>query len=146
VTSKQISFQPPLQEEQSQSPTDEHAGVAPPIMSTSRNIQTMDMLCHLAAPAGSTGILSGNILGPLLVWLLKGEDSSFIDAHGKEAVNFQIAVTIYVIISGVLILADIGIILLPAVLIFSAIAIIVATVKTNNGVAYLYPLSLRFIK
>ena len=59
------------------------------------------MLCHLSAFAGFTGIPFGTILGLLVIWLLKREESPFIDTHGKEALNFQISVIIYGIISAI---------------------------------------------
>jgi hypothetical protein len=67
------------------------------------NIRNIAMLWHVAAFAGYIGIPFGNIVGPLLVWLLKREESPFIDVHGKQALNFQISATIYAIISTMLI-------------------------------------------
>jgi uncharacterized Tic20 family protein len=37
----------------------------------------------------------GHLLAPLIVWLMKRDESPEIDAHGKEAVNFQISMLIY---------------------------------------------------
>jgi len=105
----------------------------------------MAMLCHLSAFAGYF-IPFGHILGPLVVWLLKREESAFIDAHGKEALNFQISVTIYAVISAILILVVIGFLLLPILLVFEIIVVIIAAIRANNGAEYRYPLSLRFIK
>jgi len=103
------------------------------------------MLCHLSAFAGYF-IPFGHILGPLLVWLLKREESAFIDAHGKEALNFQISVTIYAVISAILILVVIGFLLLPILLVFEIIVVIIAAVRANNGLEYRYPVTIRFIK
>ena len=50
----------------------------------SKDARNMALLCHLLA------IFTG-FLGPLILWLLKKDDDSFIDEHGKEALNFQIA-------------------------------------------------------
>lgn len=61
------------------------------------------MLCHLSAFAGAVFPVFGNILGPLVVWLLRRKDSPFIDFHGRQSVNFQISLTIYLIVSAVLI-------------------------------------------
>ena len=44
----------------------------------------------------------GNFIGPLVLWITNKEKSEFIDAHGKQAINFQISVFIYAIILGVL--------------------------------------------
>ena len=104
------------------------------------------MLCHLAALAAFTGIPFGNVLGPLIVWLMKREDSTFIDTHGKEAVNFQISVTIYAVIGLVLLLAVIGFVLLPVLLVVTVITLISASIRASNGDSYRYPLNIRFIK
>ena len=104
------------------------------------------MLCHVAAFAGYIGIPFGNIVGPLLVWLLKREESPFIDAHGKEALNFQLSATIYAIISALLIVIIVGIFLLVALVAFVVIVTIMAAVRASNGQYHRYPLTIRFIK
>ncbi len=108
--------------------------------------RNMAMLCHLAAFATVVGIPLGNIVGPLVVWLIKREQSSFVDWHGKESINFQISVTIYVIISAILILAIVGFVLLPFTIVFAFIMVIMATLRTNDGIRYQYPLTMRFVK
>ena len=108
--------------------------------------RNMAMLCHLAAFATVVGIPLGNIIGPLVVWLIKREQSSFVDWHGKESINFQISVTIYVIISAILILAIIGFVLLPLTIVFALVMVIVATMRANDGIRHQYPLTMRFIK
>ncbi len=103
------------------------------------------VLIHLSALLGFI-IPFGNILAPLVIWLLKKEDSPFIDDQGKEAVNFQISMTIYAIISAILIVIIIGFVLLGVIAIIEIIFIIIAAVNASNGVKYRYPLSIRFIK
>lgn len=44
----------------------------------------------------------GNFIGPLILWIANKEKSEFIDAHGKQAINFQISVFLYAIILGTL--------------------------------------------
>ena len=118
--------------------------------------RNMAMLCHLASFAMFVGIPLGNIIGPLVVWLMKREQSSFVDWHGKESINFQISVTIYGISSGILIvygiisetltLAFIGFLLLPLTLLFALIMVTVATMRANDGIRHQYPLTMRFTK
>ena len=88
----------------------------------------------------------GNILGPLVMWLIKREECPFVDACGKEALNFQISMTIYTIVAGVLVLAVIGLILLPAIIIFNVVLTIMASIRASEGSNYQYPLTIRFIK
>jgi uncharacterized Tic20 family protein len=105
----------------------------------SKDARTWAMLCHLLA------IFTG-FIAPLVIWLIKKDEDSFIDSHGKEALNFQITVAIASIVSWLLCFACVGFVLLPAVLIVNIIFCILATIKANNGQAYRYPVSIRFIK
>ncbi len=106
--------------------------------------RTWGMLCHLAAFAGYL-IPLGWLIGPLVVWLIKREQYAFVDIQGKESVNFQISILIYTLISGVLFLVLIGMVLLPAVLIFQIVMVIIAMIKASNGEYFRYPLCIRFI-
>jgi len=38
-----------------------------------------------------------------VIWLIKRKESPFVDDQGKEALNFQLSVLVYAIISGLLI-------------------------------------------
>ncbi len=97
------------------------------------------MGCHLLA-------LVANFVGPLVFWLVKRESSAFIDDQGKEAVNFQISIMIYTMVSYVLVFFIIGALLLPAVMVFDLVCVIIAATKAYSGVNYRYPLCIRFIK
>ena len=103
------------------------------------------MLCHLSALAGFI-IPFGNIIGPLVIWMIKKDVYPLVDDQGKEALNFQISMTIYYVVSGILILILIGIPLLIGLALFSLVVTIIAMVKASDGVAYRYPLSIRLIK
>ena len=119
-------------------------GSVPPATAQSpKDIRNIAMLCHLASFAGLIGVPLGNILGPLLVWLLKREESPFIDAHGKEALNFQISIVIYLVGTAITI---VGFLLWPFIFVFGIIVVIIAAVRASNGAEYRYPLSMRFIK
>jgi len=139
------SPQAPAPAEAVQGRTGNGASIPPAAGQIPKDIRNVAMLCHLSAFAGYF-IPFGHILGPLLVWLLKREESAFIDAHGKEALNFQISVTIYAVISAILILVVIGFLLLPILLVFEIIVVIIAAVRANNGLEYRYPVTIRFIK
>ncbi len=107
--------------------------------------KTFGMLAHLSALAGYI-IPFGNIIGPLIIWLIKKDQSAWVDMQGKEALNFQISITIYAIVAGILTLILIGVLLLIAVGVFSLVMIIIASVRANNGEMYQYPLTIRFLK
>jgi uncharacterized Tic20 family protein len=111
-----------------------------------------EVLCHLSAAAGFI-VPFGNIIGPLIVWLVKRGESLGVDAHGKESLNFQISWTIYGAILGALTAALwiilIGFLFVP-VLIIGFVAMVILTVigavKASNGQLYRYPLTIRFLK
>ncbi len=103
------------------------------------------MFCHLAALAGFI-IPFGNVIGPLVLWLIKKDESQFVNDQGKESVNFQISFSIYAVIAAVLIIVVIGIVLLIALGVGMLILVIVAAIKASNGEHYRYPMSIRFIK
>jgi len=107
--------------------------------------RTWDMLCHLSALAGYL-IPFGNVIAPLIIWQIQKKDYPSVDAHGKEAVNFQISVLIYTFVSILLAFVLIGIPLLIAIGIGNLVLIVIASIKANNGEAYRYPLTLRLIK
>lgn len=101
--------------------------------------RTMAMLCHLL------GIFTG-FLGPLIIWLIKKDSSPFVDDQGKEALNFQITVIIGYVAAFVLSFVLIGFLIGPAVFVLSVVFCVLATMKANSGVAYRYPLNIRFIR
>lgn len=103
------------------------------------------MFCHLSALAGFI-IPFGNIIGPLILWQMKKTESAFIDDQGKEALNFQITITIAAIVSAILIVVLIGAFLLPAVGLIALVFTIIGAIKANEGVTYRYPFAIRLVK
>jgi uncharacterized Tic20 family protein len=104
------------------------------------------MLAHLSALAGLVIPLLGIVLGPLVVWLARREDSPFVAAHAKEALNFNISVLLGALVCTVLMLVFIGIVLGTALFIAWLVLILVAAIKASEGELYRYPFSLRFIR
>lgn len=112
----------------------------------SKDEQNWAMICHLAALSGFI-IPFGNVLGPLIVWLMKKEAMPLVDRHGKEALNFQITVTIAMVICLALMFVLIGLLLAPIVAIGALVLTIMAAVKVSNGqLDHKYPFTLRLIK
>jgi hypothetical protein len=102
------------------------------------------MLAHLSALSGFI-IPFGSILGPLIIWLIKRDEMSFVNDQAKEALNFNISMTIYMLVSLVLVFVVIGIPLMIVLGIAWLVLAILAAVKANEGVAYRYPLTLRLV-
>lgn len=107
------------------------------------------MIAHLSAFAMYlTGI--GHVLGPLIIWLVKKEGHPFVAEHAKEALNFQITITLIAIVAILMcftvILAVIGVPILIGLHLYQVVCIIIAAIKANEGVMYRYPLTLRLVK
>jgi uncharacterized Tic20 family protein len=107
---------------------------------------TMGMLCHLLSLTQLIGVPLGNILGPLIVWLVKRDEDPFADQCGKESLNFQISMTIYNVIAGILILLFVGLFIIPVLMILNIVYTIIAAIKASEGTSYTYPFTIRFIK
>jgi uncharacterized protein len=104
------------------------------------------LLAHLSGLV-ATALGGFAFLGPLIVWLIKKDQSPFVADQAKEALNFQIAVTIALMISVAIALATcIGAILLPIVVIGSLVFAIIAAMEANKGVYYRYPYTIRLIQ
>jgi len=103
------------------------------------------MFAHLSTLSMFLGIPFGNILGPLIIFLIKKDEMPFGGSQAKEALNFQISMTIYTIVSGILVLIFVGVLLLFALLVIFIVFTIIAAVKSNEGQFYRYPLTIRFV-
>jgi uncharacterized protein len=109
------------------------------------NEKQWGMFAHLTALAAFVGIPLGNIVGPLIIYLIKKDEFEFVADQGKEVLNFQITWTIIFIISAILILVGIGIVMLIGFGIAWLVLVIVGTVAANNGQYYRYPLTIKFL-
>jgi len=119
---------------------------------TTSDDTTWGMLCHISALAGFV-IPFGNIIGPVVVWVLKKDQSPFVDAHGKSAINFNISYSIYfvalAIIGFILTFILIGflvLMLLPVLTLAVLILVIIAAIKASKGEMYEYPFVIQFLK
>jgi len=105
--------------------------------------KTMAMLAHLLG-----GITC--LLGPLIIWLIKKDESVFVNDQGKEAVNFQLSILLGYVVAGILSFVPVincfTWLLFPAFGIAGLIFGILGCLEANKGVVYRYPYALRFIK
>lgn len=109
----------------------------------SREERMWGMFCHLAGLAMFVIPSLGQVIGPLIIWLVKKDEFPFVDSQGKEALNFQISMTIYSFVALALVIT---IPLILAIAVFDVIEIILASVSANEGKPWKYPLTIRFIK
>ncbi len=126
-------------------------------MRLTQDEKTFGMLAHLAALAVLVLPSFGNIIGPLIVWLVKKDQSAWVDKQGKESLNFQISMSIYFIAASVITtllavtligipLALVIIIMLIPLGIYWLVVVIMAAVRVSEGEDFLYPLCIRFLK
>lgn len=115
-----------------------------PLAGPTTEAKNYAMGAHLAAFAGAV-FPFGNILGPLVVWMMGKTRGEFADFHGKEAVNFNISFTIYLIVSLVLLIVLVGLILLPIVVILWLVFTVTAAIRASNGETYRYPMTIRLV-
>ncbi len=109
------------------------------------------MFAHLSA---LLGLFLGGItfVGPLIIWLIKKDQSRFVDYHGKESLNFQLNIFLYSLILVAISFATCGIgmivtiPLLGVLYVYGIVMPIIAGLAANNGDMYQYPLTFRIIK
>ena len=103
--------------------------------------KVMAMLPHLLS------IFTG-FIGPLIIYLVNQDkkNNKYVFDNAKHALNFQISLIIYMVISFILVFVIIGIPMLIALSIFALVFEIIATVRSYNGEIYTYPLEIPFIK
>jgi len=108
--------------------------------------RTWGMLAHLSAFAGLVMPLIGIVIGPLVVWLARRDQSPFVAAHAKEALNFNISVLLGAILCTLLMLVFVGVLLGTALFIAWLVMTLIAAIKASEGELYRYPFSLRLVK
>lgn len=137
------------------------------------NDRILAICCHVGGLLGTYVFPLGNIIVPLVIWLIRRKEDELVNTHGRTALNFQITLTIYFIVSFILVIFGLislnfseapseiqivlatlvlfggfAIIFIPLMIIAEVILVIVASAKASNGEPYKYPrlLSIRFIK
>jgi len=118
----------------------------PELTTTAKTNTTWGMLCHLLSLCQLLGIPLGNVIGPLVLWLVKRKEDPFVEVCGKESVNFQLSMTLYMVISFLLMFVFIGFFTLIAVMVLNIVYTIIAAIKASEGISYRYPATIRFIK
>ena len=129
----------PAEQNSENAPVSEEPRTPQPRPEVSQNAKNLGMLCHLL------GLIT-NFLGPLILWLLKKDEDTFIDSQGKEALNFQLTIMFAMIAAGILTFLCIGALLMPVIMVLDIVFSIIACVKASNGEDYRYPLCIRLVK
>jgi uncharacterized protein len=138
-----------------------------PIAAQERN---WAIAAHLAAFAGAAGLPFGHVLGPLIVYLIKGHESEFVGEHARASLNYQITISVLGIVAILVAVAfslafiagstgpderygvafatlwfSLGAAVLVIVLL-SIVFIIMGAVAASQGRPYTYPLAIRFLR
>ena len=113
------------------------------LLPASPDDKNMGMLAHLL------GIFTF-FIGPLIIWLIKKDQSKYVDEQAKEALNFQITASIVLLGCSILmIIPFVGCVMLLIVLaahVARLVISIIGTVAASKGEMYRYPLTLRLVK
>lgn len=136
---------------------DPNAATIPATTPVSADERQWAMFAHLSSLLGGLltsgwGGSAGFFIGPLIIWLIKKDTMPFVDDQGKEALNFSITVSIVCVALVVMTIMTLGIgglLTIPLMLaigITSLVFVIIAAIKSHEGVRYRYPVSLRLVK
>ena len=110
-----------------------------PAPATTQDEKTLGIVMHVLCLVGFP------ILGPLVVWLVKKEQSRYIDLQGRELLNFQISYLIYALISFLLCFVLIGIPLLFIIGVATIVLTIIGIVLASDGQVYRFPFTIRLL-
>jgi uncharacterized Tic20 family protein len=100
------------------------------------------MIAHLSAFVPIVGFL----LGPLVIWITWRERSAFVASQAKEALNFNLTVSIAALVCGALVLLGIGVPLLVALFLAWLGCTLLAAIRASEGIDFRYPVSLRLVR
>jgi uncharacterized protein len=134
------------------------------------------MAAHLSALIAFAGLPFGHVIGPLVVYLIKGHESPFVGEHARASLNYQLTVSLVgfgVLLVGIAVFFAFALaaatqsshsagsaaaafgfvglwVLIAAVVLFimllSLIFIIMGSVAASSGREYRYPFAIRFIR
>lgn len=99
--------------------------------------RVMSILAHVL------GIFTG-FIGPLIIYLVATDKTSKV--HAKNALNWQISVIIYWIISFILMIVLVGFLLMVVLMILNLVFCVLAAVNASKDKVWKYPLSFNFFK
>lgn len=113
-----------------------------PVFATPRgNEKIWSILCHVSVFSVGIGLIL-----PLAVYLAYRQESAYAADNAKEALNFHLSLLLYCLCCVPLVFVfGLGAALIIAIGFISLVLGIIAAVKASDGIAYRYPLTLRFV-
>lgn len=103
------------------------------------------MFCHLSAFAGFF-FPFGGIIGPLICWLSRKDESAWVNENGKLSMNFQLSILLYMVLAIPLCFILIGIPIVAFLGVLKIVCIVIASIKASKGEKFKYPLAIPFIQ
>jgi uncharacterized Tic20 family protein len=85
------------------------------------------------------------VIPALIMWLIKRDQSPFVDDHGKETINFQISLVLYYGIGLLTTGICVGIPILIATYVLGMVGMIMGAVAASKGRYFRYPACIRLI-
>jgi uncharacterized protein len=103
------------------------------------------MLCHLSSFAGFF-FPFGGVLGPLICWLSRKDDSQWVNVNGRNSLNFQLSILLYMVLAIPLCFIIVGFPIIFVLGTLKVICVIIASIKASKGELFRYPLVIPFIQ
>lgn len=106
--------------------------------------RNLAMLAHLSALVGLI-VPFGNVIAPLVIWLMQRRRSAFVAEQSLEALNFNISVTLAALVCGALVFIGIGVLLGALLVIGWLVATILGAIRAAEGVGFRHRFTLRLV-
>ena len=107
-------------------------------------IRRAAMLCHLGALAGFL-LPFGSLVAPFVMWIAGRDLDPVVERAGREALNFQLSILVYLLLAFALTMAFIGVLILPLLVVMQFVLTIAAARRAAAGFEYRYPLTFRMV-
>ncbi len=107
--------------------------------------QNLAVIMHLSLLLGIIIPFCG-YAATLILWLYKKDSSEYVNAQGKEAINFMLNIIIVGTAAMLLCVMLIGFLLMIPLVIVAFVMPVIAAIKTSKGQTYKYPWVYRLIK
>ena len=115
--------------------------------------RTWAMAAHLATLLGSA-VPFGNVLAPLVIWLVQRDRSRFVRKHALESLLFQVGLGVAAVVLVMWMMMSMARggagILLPilgvlALTVADLLYMVLAAIRANEGKVWEYPITTRFV-
>ncbi len=82
------------------------------------------------------------VLAPLVLWLVRKDESAFNDDHGREMINSLLSFFLYHVVAAITI---IGLLALPVLYVVGIVNVIRGAIAASRGEYFRYPMTIRFL-